>query len=99
MFHELKNQQRLGEKVPEQELKEVDVIETSGSRKRWLFVVYLLTFYVPDFLIRWIGRMPRKDVRTAWREKYAINLLIWLSCALVVFLMSESRVSPFMHDY
>jgi len=99
MFHELKNQQRLGEKVPEQELKEVDVIETSGSRKRWLFVVYLLTFYVPDFLIRWIGKMPRKDVRTAWREKYAINLLIWLSCALVVFLMSESRVSPFMHDY
>ena len=99
MFHELKNQQRLGEKVPEQELKEVDVIETSGSRKRWLFVVYLLTFYIPDFLIRWIGRMPRKDVRTAWREKLAINMLIWLSCALVVFLMSESRVSLLMHDY
>lgn len=101
MFHELKNQQRLGEKVPEQELKEVDVIETSGSRKRWLFVVYLLTFYVPDFLIRWIGKMSRKDVRTAWREKFAINLLIWLSCALVVFLMIgfPELICPTQHVY
>ncbi len=66
-------------------LEEVDELPVSGSRKRWMALVWLLTFYIPDFLIRAVGRMKRKDVRTAWREKVAINLLIWLSCLLVVF--------------
>ena len=69
-------------------LEEVDVIPVSGSRKRWMFLVWVLTFYVPDFLIRRVGRMKRKDVRTAWREKLAINLLIWFSCLLVTFFIS-----------
>ncbi len=66
-------------------LAAVDEVVVSGSRKRWLVVVYLLTFYVPDFLIKWVGRMKRRDIRIAWREKLAINLLIWLSCGFVVF--------------
>jgi chitin synthase len=87
MFRDLETRKAMGEKVQEKELEEVDVVPTSGSRKRWMFVVWTMTWWIPDILIKWIGRMKRPDVRTAWREKVAINFLIWLSCALVVFFM------------
>ena len=77
----------------ERTLEEVDDLPVTGSRKRWMFLVWMLTFYVPDFLIRHVGRMKRKDVRTAWREKLAINLLIWLSCLFVGFFIGVLAVS------
>ena len=85
MFRNLETREQMAEKGNEKKLVEVDDVVVSGSRKRWLALVYLLTFFIPDFLIKWIGRMPRKDIRIAWREKLAINLLIWLSCGFVVF--------------
>ncbi|KAF2193313.1 glycosyltransferase family 2 protein [Zopfia rhizophila CBS 207.26] len=101
MFHGLEAPKAIGEKVPAGEMQEVDVVQVSGSRKRWLFVVYMLTWYVPDLLIKWIGKMKRKDVRVAWREKFAINLIIWLSCAFVVFLMIgfPELICPTQHVY
>jgi chitin synthase len=69
----------------------VDDLPVSGSRKRWMALVWLLTFYIPDFLVNWVGRMKRKDVRIAWREKFAINLLIWLSCLFVIFFIGIYR--------
>jgi chitin synthase len=89
MFHGLETPKAMGEKIPEKELQEIDVVQVSGSRKRWLFIVYALTFYIPDVFIKWMGRIKRKDVRLAWREKLAINLLIWLSCGFLIFLMSK----------
>ena len=85
MFRNMETRGDLAEKGNEKRMEEVDSVKTSGSRIRWLSIVWLLTFYVPDFLIKLVGRMPRKDIRMAWREKYAINLLIWLSCAFVLF--------------
>jgi chitin synthase len=85
MFRNFDTKEELAEKANKKRMEEVDVLPVSGSRKRWLAIVYLLTWYLPDFSIKWIGRMKRKDVRTAWREKFAINLLIWLSCAFVIF--------------
>ncbi len=85
MFRNLETREEMAEKGNEKKMEEVDSVITSGTRKRWLFLVWTLTFWIPDFFIRKIGRMPRKDVRTAWREKVAINMLIWLSCAFVVF--------------
>lgn len=70
-------------------LEEVDELPVSGSRKRWMALVWMLTFYIPDFLVRWLGRMKRKDVRIAWREKLAINILIWFSCLFVVFFIGR----------
>ena len=87
MFRNFETREQMAEKGNEKQLVEVDDVIVSGSRKRWLAVVYIITFYIPDFLIKWIGRMKRQDVRTAWREKYAINLLIWLSCGFVVFFL------------
>ena len=85
MFRNLETKEELAEKGNKKQMVEIDVVPTTGSRKRWLFIVYLLTWYIPDFSIKWIGRMPRKDVRTAWREKLAINLLIWFSCLFAIF--------------
>ncbi|KAF3937271.1 Myosin-X [Dactylella cylindrospora] len=85
MFKHFDTREQMAEKGAAAREEEIDEVIVSGSRKRWLFVVYLLTFYIPDFFISWIGRMKRKDVRVAWREKLAINILIWLSCGFVIF--------------
>jgi chitin synthase len=68
----------------------VEEIPTSSSRKRWMFIVWLLTWYIPDFGLRLFGpkKFKRKDVRTAWREKLAINYLIWLACAASIFIIA-----------
>jgi chitin synthase len=68
----------------------VDEVPTSGSRKRWMFLVWMLTFYIPDFALRLLGpkEFKRKDIRTAWREKLAINYLIWLACATSIFIIA-----------
>ena len=85
MFKNFDTREQMAERGNEKSMVEVEEYKDSSSRKRWVFMVYLFTWFVPDFLIRWIGRMPRKDVRMAWREKLAINLLIWLMCGVAVF--------------
>ena len=101
MFRNLETREQMAEKSNEKKLVEVDDVVTSGSRKRWLFVVYLMTFFLPDFLIKWVGRMKRPDIRKAWREKLAINLLIWLSCLFVVFfiVIFPQLICPRQHVY
>jgi len=94
MFRNLETREQMAEKGNETKMEVVDEHPASGSRKRWVFFVYLLTFYIPDFVIGWFGRdMKRKDIRMAWREKFAINICIWFSCAFVVFFMSMTRSS------
>ncbi|KAI1265793.1 glycosyltransferase family 2 protein [Xylariaceae sp. FL1019] len=85
MFKNLDTREQMAERGNEKSLVEVEEFRDSASRKRWVFSVYLLTWFVPDFLIRWVGRMPRKDVRMAWREKLAINIIIWFSCLVAAF--------------
>ncbi|RDA95156.1 hypothetical protein CP533_1929 [Ophiocordyceps camponoti-saundersi (nom. inval.)] len=85
MFKNLDTREQMAERGNEKSLEEVEEFKDSPSRKRWVFTVYFLTWFVPDFLIRWIGRMPRKDVRMAWREKVAINMLIWFLCLVAAF--------------
>ncbi|KAI2625179.1 glycosyltransferase family 2 protein [Xylaria nigripes] len=85
MFKNLDTREQMAERGNEKSLVEVEEYRDSPSRKRWVFTVFLLTWFVPDFLIRWVGRMPRKDVRMAWREKLAINLIIWFSCLFAAF--------------
>ncbi|EFX04149.1 chitin synthase [Grosmannia clavigera kw1407] len=87
MFKNLDTREQMAERGNEKTMEEVEEFKDSPSRKRWVAMVYMLTFFVPDFLIRIIGRMPRKDVRQAWREKLAINMLIWFSCCLAAFIL------------
>ena len=101
MFRNLETREHLAEKGNKKQMQEVDTVPVSGSRKRWLALVYLLTFYIPDILIKWIGRMKRKDIRIAWREKFAINLIIWFSCLFVCFfiVVFPQLICPRQHVY
>ncbi|KAG9231936.1 putative chitin synthase 8 [Amylocarpus encephaloides] len=85
MFRNLDTREQMAEKGNEKVMTEVEEVKTSASRKRWVFGVWLMTFWVPDLLVKHLGRMPRKDVRQAWREKLAINLMIWISCLFAAF--------------
>jgi chitin synthase len=67
------------------EAKNVDVIGTTNTRKTWVFVVWFLTWPIPSFLLRYVGRMKRKDVQMAWREKVTICFFIFLLCGTVIF--------------
>ncbi|PRT55224.1 Chitin synthase 8 [Wickerhamiella sorbophila] len=61
---------------------------TSPSRRLWMTIVWLYTFWVPEFFIKLLGGMKFKSVRIAWREKFTINLIIWGMCAgCVLFLI------------
>ncbi|KAI9825076.1 MAG: hypothetical protein M1832_001396 [Thelocarpon impressellum] len=55
------------------------------TRRIWVAVVWALTFWMPSFVLRYIGRMKRPDVRFAWREKLVLVLLIALLNGIVVF--------------
>lgn len=101
MFRNLDTRAQMAEKGNEKTMVEVEEVKTSPSRIRWMVIVWALTFLIPDFMIRWIGRMPRKDVRTAWREKLAINMLIWFSCLFSVFfiMIFPKLLCPTQHVY
>lgn len=55
------------------------------SRKLWVGFVWALTFWIPSFMLRYIGRMKRPDVRMAWREKLVLVWLIFFLNALIIF--------------
>ncbi|KAI9672401.1 MAG: hypothetical protein M1817_003423 [Caeruleum heppii] len=57
----------------------------SKMRRLWVAVVWALTFWIPSFVLRYVGRMKRPDVRFAWREKLVLFALIALLNATVVF--------------
>ena len=59
------------------------------SRRLWIAVVWVLTFWIPSFMLRYVGRMKRPDVRMAWREKLVLVLLIFLLNAVVIFYIVE----------
>lgn len=63
-------------------------MKESAGRRRWLVLVWLLTWWLPGPLLKWVGRMKRIDVRQAWREKFAINIIIWIICASAVFVIA-----------
>ncbi|KAK9362997.1 chitin synthase-domain-containing protein [Lipomyces starkeyi] len=101
MFQHFDSPQEMIEKGIHGREEEINDIQSTPSRKRWMFLVWLLTFWCPDSFIKKLGGMPRKDVRIAWREKLAINLLIWLSCGLTVFFIVgfPILICPTQHVY
>ncbi|KAJ2709240.1 hypothetical protein H4R19_004354, partial [Coemansia spiralis] len=57
----------------------------SGVRRAWLIFVRLMTWMVPSRVIACCGRRRRKDEQVAWREKLTLCMLIFWSCAFVIF--------------
>ncbi|OSX59590.1 glycosyltransferase family 2 protein [Postia placenta MAD-698-R-SB12] len=63
----------------------VEEVPTSRVRRWWLVIVWMTTFWAPDFLLTKVGRMKRPDVRLAWREKVTIFWLIMVFNGIVIF--------------
>jgi chitin synthase len=71
------------------------------SRRRWRLLCSVLTFWIPGFLLSWLGGMKRPDIRQAWREKLAINLIIWFICGCAIFVIAVlgNLICPRQHVY
>ena len=67
----------------------IEEVPSSRSRRWWLFLVWGFTGWIPSFVLKYVGRMKRPDIRLAWREKFTIFVLIFLMNALVIFYIIE----------
>ncbi|KAK5175664.1 uncharacterized protein LTR77_000803 [Saxophila tyrrhenica] len=75
-----------GEIDPElAEGKEIEVEKTSFGRRVWVAIAWAVTFWMPSFLLKHVGRMKRPDVRLAWREKVTLVLIILLINGTIIF--------------
>jgi hypothetical protein len=88
-----------GEIVGDNETTEV--LKESAARRRWVALCWILTWWIPTPFLTHIGRMKRMDVRQAWREKLALNLLIWFICGCAVFVIAVlgNVICPTEHVY
>lgn len=71
-----------------QEGETTEVLKESSARRKWVALCWILTFWVPNPCLRYVGRMKRLDVRQAWREKLALNMLIWFTCGCAIFVIA-----------
>lgn len=55
------------------------------NRRLWIALVWALTFWIPSFVLRHVGRMKRPDVRMAWREKLVLVMGIFFLNAAIIF--------------
>ena len=62
-------------------------LPTSRMRRAWLVLVWALTFWLPSPVLLAVPSLRRSDVRLAWREKLAINMIIWLVCLCSIFVI------------
>lgn len=84
-----------------QEGETTELVKESSARRRWVALCWILTWWVPTPCLTWLGRMKRMDVRQAWREKLAINLLIWFLCCCTAFVIAVLGIliCPTEHVY
>lgn len=73
----------------------------TSQRKRWVLLTWLLTWWIPSPFLKWCGGMKRPDIRMAWREKLAINMMIWFICGCAIFVIAVlgNVICPKQHVY
>lgn len=62
--------------------------QVSSQRRTWVILTMLLTWWIPNFLIRVLGGMRRDEVIQAWREKVALNFIILFLSGFMLFLIT-----------
>jgi chitin synthase len=71
----------------------VEEVPSSGTRRVWLWLVWMVTGFIPTLFLSSIGRMKRPDIRIAWREKVTIFFLIFLlNCAIIFYIVEFGRL-------
>ncbi|KAI8988510.1 chitin synthase [Mycotypha africana] len=62
--------------------------KTSRSRKLWVILTWLTTWWIPSFIMHYLCGMRRSDIRMAWREKVTLCGLIFLICAAMIWFIA-----------
>ncbi|SJX63440.1 probable Chs8-Chitin Synthase 8 [Sporisorium reilianum f. sp. reilianum] len=86
----------------EEPLGEVaEEVGISSTRRKWVAFTWAVTFWVPSFILSRFRSLKRPDIRQAWREKLAINLIIWFicGCAVFVIVVLGNLICPKQHVY
>ncbi|CAG8188117.1 unnamed protein product [Penicillium salamii] len=65
--------------------KRIEKKTITAGRRIWAGFVWAMTFWIPSFMLQYIGRMKRPDVRFAWREKFVLVFLILFFNGVVCF--------------
>lgn len=101
MFRDFDNKEKDVLDVEPSDGETTEEYKESAARRRWVWLCRILTFWVPGFLLSWWGGMKRQDVRQAWREKLAINLIIWFICGCTIFVIAVlgPLICPTQHVY
>ncbi|KAJ8090565.1 hypothetical protein PM082_018122 [Marasmius tenuissimus] len=58
-----------------QEGETTEIVKESSPCRRWVALCWILTWWLPNPCLTYIGRMKRLDARQAWREKLALNMV------------------------
>ncbi|RCI01887.1 hypothetical protein CU098_000517, partial [Rhizopus stolonifer] len=75
------------EDIQAPKFENVEEVPITATRRWWVRFVWLCTFWIPSFLLSWIGKMKRSDIQMAWREKVTICMVIAFLSAIVLFLI------------
>ncbi|KAI9261519.1 chitin synthase-domain-containing protein [Phascolomyces articulosus] len=89
-YMEMKRMQQANT-VVEEEPEENE--KPSSARRRWLGFVWFMTWWIPSKFLEWCGKMRRKDIRIAWREKVTLCMIIFLMAGFIIwFLVGFGRI-------
>ena len=90
-----------GEAAPPAGPRVTERLRVTTMRRVWVALTWMLTWWVPSFVLKARRTLRRSDVRMAWREKLAINLIIWFICLCSIFVIVflGNVVCPKQHLY
>ncbi|CAD6888596.1 unnamed protein product [Tilletia controversa] len=76
-------------------------LPVTSARRKWVAITWMLTWFIPSPILALFPALKRPDIRMAWREKLAINFMIWFTCACAVFVIvfMGNLICPKEHVY
>ncbi|KAF9093636.1 hypothetical protein BGX23_003081 [Mortierella sp. AD031] len=72
----------------QQQKEPVEELPTTRARKLWVAFTWVMTWWIPSFMLSSCGKMTREDIRMAWREKVALCCIIFFMSALIIFVIT-----------
>ncbi|KAE8225588.1 hypothetical protein CF319_g1685 [Tilletia indica] len=87
--------------VKNKEGQTAEELPISSERRQWVAITWMLTWFIPSPILALSSSLKRPDIRMAWREKLAINIMIWFTCACAVFVIvfMGNIICPKEHVY
>ncbi|KAI7907878.1 chitin synthase-domain-containing protein [Cokeromyces recurvatus] len=71
--------------------EQIEEVSITSTRQWWSRFVLLMTWWIPSFTLKYLGKMTRQDVQMAWREKVTLCMLIFASSGGIIFFIVGFR--------